>query len=217
MNLTVLMVTNGEPHAHQFAHEALTLADSLGFEFVLGCDGTDADDLADTLGCDSISVYSNGSVESVLDQAVKACAPGYILRLDDDERCSQPMRDWLARRENWEVSDHWAFPRANLWPTARSVIATEPLWPDLQTRLSIREKAAGRRTVHAGSPFGTGTVAPVAIEHHKFLVRSYEQRAAILARYEKIQPGAGSDHYRAFSLPEHINDITLAGYDEVYA
>src|SRR5690606_10758983 len=86
-----------------------------------------------------------------------------------------------------------------------SYIVNPPLWPDLQTRLSVKAKSGGRTRVHAGSPFGTGTVAPCVLEHHKFLVRPRGEREALVERYERIERGAGLG-YSMFSVPEPYED-----------
>jgi hypothetical protein len=150
-----------------------------------------------------VPLRSEGYVESVLDEAVEACPEGHILRLDDDETVSDEMRAWLKASE-WQASDHWAFPRMNLWPDETSYIASDPLWPDLQTRLSSKEKSGSRPVVHQGSPFGTGQVAPVALLHHKFLVRGREERERMVESYEQVQPGAGRG-WLPFSVPERYD------------
>jgi hypothetical protein len=207
--LTVLMVTRGDPHARRFVEYAQHLADRLGCWFLLGCDGEAALELADAVACWRLPVSSNGAIESVLDTCVAACSSGYVLRLDDDESCSPELADWLVSRE-WETHDHWAFPRRNLFPDESSFITSDPLWPDCQTRLSVRAKAGGRTAVHAGSPYGTGRVCPHPIDHHKYIVRDQHERAAIADRYERIQPGAGTGHYRLFSLPEEHPNLEIA-------
>lgn len=187
-NLTFLTVTNYGSHAEPFLCAHRDLADQLGAR-VLQFDGRGA-----------------RCLEDVHDAAVEACAPGYILRLDDDELPSQTMGDWLDKRA-YEAHDHWAFPRLNLYPDETSFISN--MWPDLQTRLSVKQKAGGRNEVHVGSPFGPGQTAPVAIEHWKFLCRPLEERRALVKHYEAIKPGAGNG-FRAFSVPEDIPDVQIA-------
>lgn len=202
MTLSILVVTKGEPHAVEFIRR-LYWEDcgAVMAELVIVADG---DAAADYLGSMEFVrppvVHSQGFIESVLDEALTFCSGDYILRLDDDERCSPAMVRWLAARE-YEKADHWKFPRANLWPTADLVAITPQLWPDRQTRLSVKAKAGGRTTIHAGSPFGGGEEAPCVIEHHKFLVKSLGERRAIVQRYDSISPGMGTQ-FLAFSCPE---------------
>jgi hypothetical protein len=85
------------------------------------------------------------------------------------------------------------------------VITTPPLWPDHQTRLSTREKSFGRNHIHCGSPFGGGELAPYPILHHKFVIKSLEERQEIVRRYDEIQPGAGGGFWQ-FSVPERIEE-----------
>lgn len=143
-------------------------------------------------------------MERVQDDAVAWCPDGYILLMADDERITESMVEWLASGQ-FREADNWCFPRAHLWGAERKVIMDAPLWPDLQTRLAVKAKSGGRSRVHEGSPFGSGRVAPVAFEHHKFLVRSVEERQRLLDEYAEMWPAAANDHYRAFSLPEPRN------------
>lgn len=210
MKLTILCVTRAEPHARRFLLEMAALAAALeDAELVVAADGEDAAHRlrvvtfceGSTVIADAVrQVRSLGYIESVLDEALGFCRGEYVLRLDDDERCSPAMARWLNGRR-YMAAEHWKFPRANLWPTADHVALTPHLWPDHQTRLSVRGKAGGRSLIHSGSPFGGGEDAGVVIEHHKFLVKSLEERRAIVGRYDRIQPNAGTS-FLAFSCPE---------------
>jgi len=179
--LTILCVTRYAPHAGRFLQAF--------------------DDLADLL--DGEMVEYDGShirtIEDALDEAVAECADGYILRLDDDELPSPEMVEWL-RDCSYEAADHWCFPRLHLWGDTHHYIPTPPLYPDLQTRLSIKAKSGGRHRVHDGSPYGSGEQAPVAIEHHKFLVRRREERESLLNEYRRLRHDA--DQWTVFSVPE---------------
>lgn len=204
-DLSILCVTKMEAHTMPFLIEMSEIARVLDAELVIAADGSEAVDrlLAanERLGAMALcEVKSNGDIGSVLDTALKVCRGPFVLRLDDDERCSLAMASWLATYA-YRISDHWKFPRANLWGDERHYLRTPQLWPDHQTRLSVKHKAGDRKAVHAGSPYGGGTLAPCVIEHHKFLVRSLEARREIVRRYDSIQAGAGTN-FRAFSCPE---------------
>ena len=205
-DLSILCVTEGRAHAHKFVTTMALHATRLHARLVLAVDG----EPKPWMPANTVKVRSTGCIESVLDEAVNACPDGYVLRLDDDEQMSAEMRAWLANG-SYRDADHWAFPRLNLWPDVHHYISNQPLYPDLQTRLSVKEKSGGRTQVHVGSPYGTGQVAPCAIEHHKFLVRPLHEREALIARYDRIQPGAGAD-FVAFSVPERFEDqlVTVA-------
>lgn len=193
--LSIVCVTKLEPFALPFIEGMNHLAKSLAAEFVLAVDGTLPRPGMITLGADRfIEVHSAGFIESVLDEAVAATRGAFVLRLDDDERCSPAMVAWLARGEFLRI-DHWCFPRMHLWPDAMSFLDDPQLWPDHQTRLSVREKSGGRGSIHAMSPYGMGHEAPCAIEHHKFLVKSYAERAVIADKWHR-------GNMTAFSLPE---------------
>lgn len=198
MMLTILCVTQALPYAMPFLQHMDELAALLSAQFVVGADGEPAVDTLIKSGLDAryVALKSKGYVESVLDTALTQCEGRYVLRLDDDERCSPHMVEWL-RRGLFLNDTHWKFPRMHLWPDTQHYIAEGQLWPDHQTRLSLRIKAGGRTTIHAGSPFGGGTNAGVALEHHKFLVRSRAEREETARRWH----GTGMT---AFSLPEDV-------------
>ncbi len=200
MRLSILSVSQAAPYALRFLREFDYLATRLGAECVWIADGVDA---YNTLMAQPRNpntrvheVTSRGFIESILDDAVARCTGEYILRLDDDELPSEAMVRWLAN-ESYTQHDHWWFPRAHLWPDTQSMLLTPQLWPDGQTRLSIKEKSGGRHHIHAMSPFGPGECAGVMIHHHKFLVRSREEREETARRWHG---GAMT----AFSLPEEV-------------
>jgi hypothetical protein len=196
MSLSILCVTKAEPFALPFLAVLASDAFELGAELVIAVDDASTWPVIGTpptVGEYQVCrVQSAGYIESVLDEAIGFCCGDYVLRLDDDERMSLDMVMWL-RSDAYLDADHWAFPRANLWGDADSVLVNPPLWPDLQTRLSIKPKAGGRHGVHDGSPFGTGRIAPAVIEHHKYLIKSREVREAQARGYDALRPGAGTD------------------------
>ena len=180
--LTILTCTKYAPHSGRFLQAF--------------------DELAVKLDADMVEYDGRGfrAIEDCLEDAVNECDDGsYILRLDDDELPSPEMVLWLENRL-YETHDHWCFPRKHLWLDEDHYIPDFPLYPDLQTRLSIKAKSGGRHKLHDGSPFGSGEIAPCDIEHHKFLVRSTEERQLLLAEYRRINPAA--DMWAVFSVPE---------------
>lgn len=202
MRLSILCVTKAEPFTPPFLYDLVQLGQQIGAQVVFAADGPEAvQRLTGLAGVKIVPVQSRGFLESVLDTAVEACDGEYVLRLDDDEKCSPAMKGWLER-ESYTAAPHWKFARAHLWHSAMFCIMEAPLWPDHQTRLSLKHLAGGRRSIHAGSPFGGGRLAPVIIEHHKFLVKSYKERAAIAARYDSFGIGLGTGGFLPFNLPE---------------
>lgn len=205
MNLSILCVTKAEPHALRMIGDLVASSQSLGCECVIVADGTQALAWLNNLGlngqCKLGLAASKGYIESVLDEAITLTTGDYILRIDDDERISAGMIEWL-REQRYLSSPHWKFARAHVWHN-NTYILDHPLWPDHQTRLSTRELSGNRNTIHCGSPHGGGKLAPVVIEHWKFLVRSREQRQEIVDRYERLQPGAGNN-FKVFSVPESV-------------
>lgn len=196
--LSIVIVTKGEDCIKPYLEQTRGLAELLKAELVIGADAckNGLDNYTDKI----VPVISDGYLESVLDEVIKSASGKWVLRLDDDETASPALVEWL-KAERYTASDVWAFPRANLW--RGMAITKPPLWPDIQTRLSIKRKAGGRKQIHQGSPWGTGVVAPVAIFHHKFTVRSFQDRLRIAATYESVKPGCGfGDTYQPYNLPE---------------
>jgi hypothetical protein len=201
--LTILTVTKAEHFAIPFLNDMAQLSRELMAHFVIGLDG-DRDlpvHLRKSVG-QVVRVQSNGYLESVLETVVKAAPESMILRLDDDERVTNGLFEWLLRRE-YRRADHWKFPRVHLWGDEDTALVTPHLWPDWQTRLSSKAKSVGRNVIHAGSPFGGGEECPFAIEHHKFLVKDHEERRRIAGVYDRFNPGYGTGPgLLPFSLPE---------------
>lgn len=198
--LSLLTVTQAESHLLPMLGLLGRVAEGIGAEFTVVTDGAAATGrlraagLLEQFAIRHAEVQSAGYLESVLDEAVATCRGLYILRLDDDESPSPAMVRWLDEQRFLEY-DHWKFPRRHLWPDQASLLVTPHLWPDHQTRLSVKTKAGGRPHIHAPSPFGGGALAPVAIDHLKFLVRSRAERERTAAAWHQ---GA----MLPFSLPE---------------
>ena len=222
--LSILTVTKAEPYAEYFLKRMQQLAVASNAELVIAGDGTEAINQLKRSGFGDedvlVSVKSDGYIESVLDAAVRCCSGKYILRLDDDEAVSPEMFRWIVN-QNFTEADHWKFARADLWHHASLYITNGPLWPDHQTRLSVRKKSGGRTSIHAGSPFGGGRLAPVVLEHWKFLVKSREERRAIANRYDSHGMGLGTQGMLWFNIPEEsyvkmeLKDISEAALQAV--
>jgi hypothetical protein len=215
-----LCVTKGEPYTTDFIRHYSDVAETLDAVVVIVCD----DVPSNTKGFDAkhgriryAAVKSNGFIESVLDKALSYCETRYIFRIDDDEKFSPSLIEWLksgAYREH----DHWKFPRVHLWGDTEHFINAAPLYPDHQTRLSTKDKSGGRTTVHAGSPYGGGHLCSHPIEHHKFLIKTREQRLTIAAGYDAITPGFGSGGMLAFNDPESFylaSDDAYSTYTDI--
>lgn len=230
-DLSILCVTKAERCVLPLL-ETLSLVSRLsGSQFVLVADGQEA---FKTIAYNPMSgldpdrlfrIDSKGYIESVLDSCIGLTTGKYIFRVDDDESLPLPVVEWL-KSGGYRESDHWKFNRAHLIARGNAetgdgetrVITNQPLWPDHQTRLSTREKSFGRNHIHCGSPHGGGDLAPYPIIHHKFVIKSREEREAILKRYDEIQPGAGGGFWQ-FSVPERMEErrdgrIETISYDE---
>jgi hypothetical protein len=202
MKLSILAVTAGEPHTPRFLRHFRAVADMLSAEFVV------AHDRCEPPSCDAdryVPVQSSGAIEDVLVEAHAACSGDYVLRLDDDETLSPQailcIAEWLPVEADTRV---YAFPRANLWGDQWHAISSGHLFPDVQARMMPRGREH-RTRVHEG--IAPDALFPGMILHHKFLIKSPDERRAIAARYEAKQAGCGSGHYLQFSVPEDCFDI----------
>jgi hypothetical protein len=78
------------------------------------------------------------------------------------------------------------------------------LWPDWQSRLSVRSMAGKLNGIHGGSVHGLGAPVPQGyIEHHKLLCKTYDQRVSDVRHYDELEPNAGTAT-RHFYLPEEV-------------
>lgn len=197
MKLSILTVTRFEAYTPRFLTHFRALADICGAEFVV------AYDRCDRVECGAdvyVPVTSGGVIEDVLVEAHAACSGDYVLRMDDDETLSaQAIMDIVE----WGVEDAdsraYAFPRANLWGDEWHAVRSGDLFPDFQVRLMPRFREM-RKTVHEGMM--PDALMPGMILHHKFLLKSREERERIAAVYESRRAGSGSGHYLQFSVPE---------------
>ncbi len=195
--LSILCVSRLEPEIHDLLRQLYRQSVQIGAEFCL---------VVDTIGTNSDTiklshripiarfVESKGYIESVLDEALTYTHGQYILRIDDDESIPYSLLQWLES-ESYLISDHWKFPRAHLWPDEEHYITDPPFWPDYQTRLSIREKSGGRVKLHARSPYGEGVLAPYPFYHHRYLVRTPDQRLKTARKYTEIAGRTLSDDF----------------------
>ena len=203
--LSILCVTNELPRTNPFIQHYFDVAVMLKLhdidaEVVIARDGKD--------------VHSQGYIESALDEAVALTSGRYVLRIDDDERISPAMARWLSRGE-FRAAPNWTFPRVHFWRDVNTVIFERYYFPDPQTRLSVRQMAGGNRQIHSASPYGSGETAKVCLEHHVYLVKSYEERIETAKRYNAIMHGGDGGQYRASAIEdEHPEGLNCMSYED---
>jgi len=202
MRISILTVTKCEAYTPRFLRHFRAVADILSAEFVVAHDRCGPPDC----GADKyVAVHSKGVIEDVLVEAHQACSGDYVLRLDDDETLSPQailcVAELLPKKNDTNV---YAFPRANLWGDERHGIFSGDLFPDPQVRLMPRNREC-RTKVHEG--IMPDVMLSGMILHHKFLLKSCDERRAIAARYEAKQHGCGTGHYLQFSVPEDCFEI----------
>lgn len=207
-DLSILCVSRGEECILPLLRKLAVHARDLNAECVMVADGDAAKDsigfYLEGAGSKLFQLESSGYIESILDDAISLTTGRYVLRLDDDESLPDQTIQWLLSGE-YLTHPHWKFARKHLWTDEYHYIANPPLYPDHQTRLSVREMSTGRTSIHCGSPFGGGELASIGVDihHHKFLVKTLDERLEIVKRYNQIHPGAG-DNFRVFSVPEMV-------------
>lgn len=197
--LSVLCVSKCEPYTKRFFTHFRAIADIFGAEFVLAHDRCNPPDC----GADKyLSVEASGTIEDVLIDAHRACSGEYVLRLDDDETLSAHAI-FLVRGMIEEDLDGriYAFPRANLIEDESTAIVSGSLFPDFQVRLMPRD-AENRTLLHEG--LSPNEAIKGLLLHHKFLVKSVDERRAMAAAYEIKRSGCGTGHYLQFSVPEDV-------------
>ncbi len=208
MTLSICAITGGKPYAEQFLARFRELANTLGTEFVIAGDGERGMEMAQRFADTTLPVTVPGAMaEAVYAPLARACKGDWVLRLDDDESCSEAMNDWLVSRE-WERGTEtvYSFPYAWLWGDENHFLVSPPFWVDPHARLTSREYLTQWQVrVHGAGPGTGGTIVPVAHCHHGLLVKSLVERQEIALRYDALKPGAGTGHhFGKFLTPERF-------------
>lgn len=203
-HLSIVCITRGDPHAAAFISSMRDAATSLNAEFVIGADGYNAFVIAQDYSDITVSVQSSGYVESVLNKVILAANGIWVLRLDDDEEISPALFAFLRDRR-YTTNPLWRIPTMALWGDTSHYITNPPLFPDAHLRLTTWKYRGGwADAVHAPAPHQTDNIAPAAILHHKYLLKSLPERQRVAARYEQLKPGGGYGVHAPFTIPEVI-------------
>jgi hypothetical protein len=184
MKLSIVCVTQAAPKVRPFLEEIKQLAEDVNAELVFGAHG---DAAAQFLRNQTAYAVEGEFLEEMLNPVLELCTGDYVLRLDDDERCSESMFKWLKAGLYVERSA-WFFPRFHFWPDEQHVITSQPYFPDFQARLTRKDMAQREAKIHAGLLFRSFR-APVYMEHYNQIVKTYEERRALTAKYETIRTG----------------------------
>lgn len=193
MSLSVFCATRAEPHTPPFLSAMRDVADACHGAFVVVADGAEAVHRVEEMSVwpDQIVPAIQG-IHQTMEDAIHRCTDDYVFCLDDDECCTHALVDWLTE-ERYRDADLWDVPRAWLYPDAQHHITGRKHWPNYDLRIGRQSIVSVPRVIHGGWLQGTGMrwPAPFAIEHHKLLIRSLEERVETVARYEAIKVGAG--------------------------
>jgi len=218
--LTILCTTRGEERILPFLLDMQMLAERILASFVLIADGRLARDrLLDSLPMVSdvtIVVAGSAGRHVTVAEYVAGCRSDYCVFLDDDERVTPALELWLEVG-SYRASPTWLLPRAWLYPTRDQYITSAPHWPDYQHRVGQTAVITVPTAIHGGwiARDRKPALAPdiCALEHHKLLLRSREEREATMREYEAVRHGAGQPR---FYLPEE-RAITTATWAPVWA
>ena len=212
-SLSIVCITQGKEWSRPFIERLRAQATDLGAEFVIGFDlsGGETNGWLQPMADLLVPVTSAGYIESVLNTVIRHANGSWVLRVDDDESLPPAMIEWLRRR-SYFGSKLWRMPTAALWGDERHFITTPPFWQDTHVRLASWYDAAG----WPDKPHGklrlehTAKLCPAAIFHHKYLIKSYEERRQLAADYEQKEAGAGEGRRLVFNVPEDVlSSMTL--------
>jgi len=209
MSLSVLCATRAEACVRPFLAEMRPLAQACGGRFQVVLDRSESYERWTTLGLKGDCLVSSDGmylaqdgVHQAMQEMVNECRSDYVLILDDDERCTPALVEWL-KTGRYEDADFWYIARAWLYRDTKHYITSAKHWPNPALRIGRSQLVRVPTQIHAGWMDGSGqrSIAPYPLEHHKFLIRSLEERKATVERYEAIREGAGMPgHY----LPECV-------------
>lgn len=204
-SLSIICMTRGTIHNADFLFDLTEAAVALGAEMLVGVDGVREYPVPISLRMKVLPIQTDGFVESGLNQLARHAQGRFVLRLDDDESISPAMLQWL-KEKRYEGAPAWVFATAALWGDDKHFITSPPFWPDTHVRLTAWHLASDWPNEPHGKPSWVRTArpAPVAIRHHKFLVRTYEERKAIADGYEAKLKGGGHGKRLVYNLPEAV-------------
>lgn len=206
VHLSIICMSRGGEDAIPFLTELAVKASSIGAEFLMGFDNEgDSRRFLHWSMSVVVPMQTRGYIESSLNDLAHHAKGDWILRIDDDETITPAMLKWLERRA-YLGHPAWSFPTAALWETNDKFITTPPFWPDTHVRLTHRSMATDWPDEPHGKPKWVNQArrAPVAIAHHKFLVKSYEERRAIADKYESKLEGGGHGRRLVYNCPEDV-------------
>ena len=170
----------------------------------------DEDSTDDTYGlcakyADTIErVKLPGFPEPILPYAYSLCKQPYILRMDDDELLGERFvknRDPILRIG----ADGYWFPRYQIIGKERDhYLSGEPWYPDYQLRLFKNGKVTAATDIHCTPVIkGRTEMLNTHIFHYKYVLKSREEREAMVRRYDAVRMGAGSgEPYHPHQIPE---------------
>ncbi len=192
MSLSVFCATRAEDHVWPFLLDMVTVARRCGGEFVMVADGAVAWDRLTNGDFPDDVIPAIDGVHRTMERAIQNNTSDYVLVLDDDERCTAGLVEWLAS-ESYLGTDFWDIPRAWLFRDTKHFITSRKHWPNYDLRVGRRILVSVPTVIHHGWMARAGTSAECAhaIEHHKLLIRSLEDRIALVKHYESIKKDAG--------------------------
>lgn len=154
-------------------------------------------------------------VEAAVSQFPNFVGEDWVLRMDDDEFPSRRMIDFTQKVIGRTQEQAIVFPRREVLPhvTPLAYPTTEILYnaPLIPFLIDPQARAFRHREVAFSAEIHTPGFVPASVRlapedahmvHFNTTVRSFAERLAKLARYEKQSPGAGTLTAARASLPE---------------
>ncbi|MBA2347136.1 MAG: hypothetical protein H0V81_02475 [Solirubrobacterales bacterium] len=190
-------------------------------EIVLGIDErgdgrmlAEADNLADRV----LVLPAVPSMERYLGVLHGACSGEWILRVDDDELPSARLSAALPSLMAEPDLTHVWLPRHSAFPTPESCITSLPWAHDLHVRLVRNSPGLWRFSgrLHGNiEVLGPSRVASAPLLHALLLLRSVDERRALLKHYDALAADTGADaaDWKNLYLPEDVDDLAFAPLD----
>lgn len=195
-------------YATRFVEKMRKIADKVG-ELVICATGDKAIKLAEQYA-DSYNRVDILYFEQGWHNIIELASHDWILQLDDDEELSPALEDWLVRGD-WQQQpyDGFVFPTAWLFGDEQHYLTNYPVGGDSHTRLLKKEYSAREAVPHSVPQAYRRAIVPYLLYHHKFLVRTIEQRVATARKYELLMENGGFGKRMAYNVPE----VVFKNYD----
>lgn len=202
--ISVGVVTKGEKFADRLIGKLHQLTYNYGWQLVICGDGDKGFQLAKKYA-DNYDRIDAGYFEKGWNTVLSLVKHQWVLQIDDDEEISPAMEKWLCKGE-WQHlgKDGFAFPCAWTFGDKQHYLMNDPVGHDSHIRLLKKQYSGREELPHSVPQRCRVAMTPYMILHHKFLVRSLEDRVATARKYEAMGEGLGFGKRLAYNVPEIV-------------